>query len=270
MLVVSGTKRSGTSLLVQLLGAAGFPVLGEAFPEAFAPSLHAANPRGFFETTRLRDGVHHETNPDPETGAYLHPADTRRHVLKVFTPGLTKTDLAYLDRVVVALRAPGPFARSVARLQSLDVGMVAHPLEPHLEWWRDTHAALFDALLRRYPVLFVDFDGLLADPTGETRRIVDFIGEGDADAAAAAVEPDLRTAPATTPLELPSRHAHLADTFASLHGVLRDRRPLEDRLLDAFDAAHRELAPEIEAHFVRVVRSRLAQGLAAIDSEGEA
>ena len=39
MIFVSGTKRSGTSMWMQVLRAAGLPVLGEAFPTAFVGCL---------------------------------------------------------------------------------------------------------------------------------------------------------------------------------------------------------------------------------------
>jgi len=32
VIVVTGTKRSGTSMWMQVLGAAGLPVVGDAFP----------------------------------------------------------------------------------------------------------------------------------------------------------------------------------------------------------------------------------------------
>ena len=35
MIIVTGTKRSGTSMWMQILAAAGLPVFGEAFPRSW-------------------------------------------------------------------------------------------------------------------------------------------------------------------------------------------------------------------------------------------
>lgn len=66
MVVVTGTWRSGTSLWMQVLQAAGLPVIGDRFPKRFA-ALRQANPAGFWES-RLRTGIYYATNPDRETG----------------------------------------------------------------------------------------------------------------------------------------------------------------------------------------------------------
>ena len=90
MIIVTGTKRSGTSMWMQVLAAAGFPTLGEAFPRDWGRTIREANPEGFFESP-LRNGIYYATNPSPRTGAYLAPEATRRTVVKVFVPGLVKT-----------------------------------------------------------------------------------------------------------------------------------------------------------------------------------
>ena len=75
MIIVTGTKRSGTSMWMQLLTAAGFPPIGDAFPRNWETTLKDANPGGFWES-ELRRGIYYETNPDPKTGTYLFPEQT--------------------------------------------------------------------------------------------------------------------------------------------------------------------------------------------------
>ena len=91
MVVVTGTKRSGTSLWMRMLIEAGLPSIGEAFPTVWGDSIRDANPHGFFES-RLRRGIWFATNPDPRTGAYLHAGPTRLHAVKVFVPGVIRTE----------------------------------------------------------------------------------------------------------------------------------------------------------------------------------
>ena len=104
MFLVTGAKRSGTSMWMQILTAAGLPAVGEAFPKSWGDGpLREANPRGFFEST-LRDGIAWHTNPDPRTGFYLHPDAARGHCVKVFLPGLARTDLAFVEGALLTVR----------------------------------------------------------------------------------------------------------------------------------------------------------------------
>ena len=67
MIFVTGTKRSGTSMWMQILIEAGFPYIGEPYPRNWVKSIQEANKEGFYESS-LRKGVYHQTNPNPKTG----------------------------------------------------------------------------------------------------------------------------------------------------------------------------------------------------------
>src|SRR5688500_18403904 len=112
MIIVTGTKRSGTSMWMQILRAAGFPTLGEAFPRDWARTIRQANPEGFYESP-LRTGIYYATNPNPRTGAYLFPQSTRRTAVKVFVPGLVRSDMAFVDRVIATMRNPREYVHSL-------------------------------------------------------------------------------------------------------------------------------------------------------------
>ena len=64
MMIVTGTKRSGTSMWMQILIGAGYPIIGEAFPMRWEHTIKAANPEGFYEShlrrspTVLVDAAH--------------------------------------------------------------------------------------------------------------------------------------------------------------------------------------------------------------------
>ncbi|MBW1907472.1 MAG: hypothetical protein JRJ24_19670, partial [Deltaproteobacteria bacterium] len=115
MIIVTGTKRSGTSMWMQLLEVAGFPPIGSAFPRNWENTIKDANVGGFYES-ELRGGIFYATNPHPKSGVYLFPADTRRHAVKVFVPGLIRTDCAFIDKVVATVRPWRQYVRSVNRL----------------------------------------------------------------------------------------------------------------------------------------------------------
>lgn len=191
MIVVSGSMRSGTSAWMQILRAAGLPVIGDAFPEPFGRPFQAANPRGFYES-ELVSGIYFATNPHPKTGDWLAPASTRRHVVKVFPQGLVRTDFAFLDRVLVTVRPWRAVAASRSKMASLgSLGPTQH-VDPALLWWVDVYGVLRDVAIRGYSAHFVAYDRLVDDPEREVSAVLDWIGEGDVAAAVRAVDPGLR------------------------------------------------------------------------------
>ena len=103
---------------MQILAAAGIEVIGERRPQHWSEHLTAANPDGFYES-ELVAGIYFRTNPHPISGAFLFPDQTMHHAVKVFIPGLIRTDLAFIDRVIATMRPWRAFARSRARLQAL-------------------------------------------------------------------------------------------------------------------------------------------------------
>ncbi len=52
----------------------------------------------------LRAGIYYATNPHPRTGAYFFPEQVEHHCVKVFIPGLVRTDRAFIGRVVASMR----------------------------------------------------------------------------------------------------------------------------------------------------------------------
>jgi hypothetical protein len=85
MIIVTGTKRSGTSMWMQILKAAGYPILGDAFPYNWEHTIRDANREGFYES-HLRRGIYHATNPHPRTGLYLRPDETRLTAVRYSCP----------------------------------------------------------------------------------------------------------------------------------------------------------------------------------------
>jgi hypothetical protein len=194
MIVVSGVPRSGTSLWMRILRAAGFEIIGEAFPEAFVPTLSAANPQGFFETS-LRDGIWWATHPDPRSGAWLSPATSRDLVVKVFAPGVVRSDIAYLDAVILTVRPWREQTAAMARLYALedahDDGQRDERARsrskraPTDDWFLDHYDLLRDASIRGYRVIPVDLARLRAEPHDEVAAVLGALGQGDLEAAVA-------------------------------------------------------------------------------------
>lgn len=225
MIIVSGTGRSGTSLWMQILEAAGLPVLGEAFPERYAPELAAANGRGFHETC-LVNGVNFTTNPHPLTGAYLDPAQTRDWAVKVLSFGLRRTERTYLDRVLLTVRDWRSFGPSLERLMALDgvkPDTNTPTPDPALYWFAEVHACVQDAWRRGYPLRTVSFERTLSAPTKVIPDVLSWLElPVDVEAGVAVVEPKLSTAPEDPRLDLPE---HWTQTFDALYAHLAEGKP---------------------------------------------
>jgi hypothetical protein len=260
MLIVTGTKRSGTSLWMRVLGAAGLPLFGEAFPGDWQRTLGAANPDGFYESS-LREGIYHATNPHPRTGAYFFPEQVEWHVVKVFIPGLVRSDRAYIGRVIATVREWREYAASVARLYALEDAerRAAGDTEPPprmpaaLEWWVENRALLRDVALRRYPVHVQSLDGLLADPQRVIADTLRWIGRGDPAPAVRQVDARRR---AVTRAGSDGVEPEVAAAFDELYRAIDERRGLPAALLARLDETDRLLAPRIREHEAALAEDR--------------
>jgi hypothetical protein len=284
MIIVTGTKRSGTSMWMQILGAAGLPLFGEAFPRDWGRTLRDANPEGFYESI-LRQGIYWRTNPHPRTGAYFFPEQVQRHAVKVFIPGLVRTDRAYIGRVIASVRPWREYCRSLRRLWAMEDAVLAerHPgrtppprLSPALEWWTENYMLIRDVAIRRYPVHLQSYDGLLADPEGVLARTFAWLGFGDATAALAAVKPERRTQRHGASLagEAPSPDAHapapedpdereldpaVIEVFDRLYHTVHTGQPVRPELLAALNATQVALSPRVVEQQRAVQRAQRRQ-----------
>lgn len=247
MILVSGTKRSGTSMWMQVFAAAGLPIVGEAFPRDWGENtLKHANPDGFYESI-LRDGIYHATNPHPKSGKYFTPADVTGWVVKVFVPGVLRSERGYIEHVVANVRPWREYEASVNRLWKLEdearePGFPAPPLfPPALEWWVENFSLVRDLHRRRWSGLLQTYPQVLADPERFIARALKAIGSGDLAKAVAAVKPENRTQRVVTS---DSIEPELAIAFDDLYGAVEEGR-IGDTLVDHLEATHRKLVPRL-------------------------
>jgi hypothetical protein len=260
MIIVTGTKRSGTSMWMQILTAAGLPAFGEAFPRNWDRTIKDANPDGFYESI-LRQGIYYRTNPHPQTGEFFHPSQVQRHVVKVFIPGLVRTDLAYVGKVVATMRHWREYQRSLERLYAMEDEQrgpnapVPERMPPWLEWWDENYALVRDLLVRRHSVHVQSYDGLLADPGGVITKVIAWLGQPDLDVAAAiaAVHPGNRTQHRP---EVEGVSAARAAVFDALYESIHEHQGLHRSLMERLSAMHRELAPLVHEHRRRLMSLR--------------
>jgi len=260
MFIVTGTKRSGTSMWMQIMTAAGFPVFGEAFPRNWDKTIKGANPDGFYESI-LRQGIYYRTNPHPQSGAFFHPSQVERHVVKVFVPGLARTDLAYIGKVVATVRHWREYQRSLERLYAMEDEQrgpdAPQPprIPPWLEWWDENFTLMRDILTRRYSVHVQSYDGLLAAPADAIGKVMAWIGDPDADTAAAvaAVRPSNRTQHRPEVEGVPDKHAKV---FDALYEAIDEHHGLPRALMPTLNETAAELAPLLHSHRQRIAGMR--------------
>jgi len=260
MVIVTGTKRSGTSMWMQILEAAGLPKIGQAFPKKWKETIAEANPQGFFESP-LRRGICYQTNPHPVNGSYLPAQATRQVAVKVFIPGLCRTDLAYIDRVVASVRHWREYAASIERLYRMedeaadqrdDRERPPPRLDPVLEWWLENYALIRNLVTRRYPAHLVTYDRVVDTPEETLPEILDWLGADDTQAAIEAVSPDSRTQRRE---RIDRSHPH-QDTFDELYELVHDQGTLTQNFVEHLNETHQQLIPEIEKDRKRVFTAR--------------
>ncbi|MEM6992854.1 MAG: hypothetical protein AAF721_20230 [Myxococcota bacterium] len=276
MIIVTGTKRSGTSMWMQILIAAGLTPFGEAFPRKWGETIREANPGGFFESI-LRMGIYYRTNPHPKTGDYFFPEQVESHLVKVFIPGLVRTDRAFIGSVVATMRDWREYEASLSRLHAMEDETAAarakergkrprkppRRIPPALEWWTENFQLLRDIATRRYRVHVQSYDGLLQDPDKVIAQVVGWLGQGDAEAAAAAVKPELRTQDRP---ESSSVEPELAAVFDELYDTIHRGEPVSAAFLGELNEANAKLAPRFAEHQKAILLERQRRRAAAGDT----
>lgn len=272
MIFVSGTKRSGTSMWMQVMQAAGLPILGQAFPRNWGTGpLRDANPDGFYESL-LRNGVYYRTNPHPQTGKYFLPEHVDGYAVKVFVPGVIRSERAYIQHLVANVREWREYEASIQRLYAIEAKSreeqrakgveVDEPFNfpPAYEWWMENFALVRDISLRRYPARLQTYDQVLANPEAVIGDTLRWIGKGDVEAAVAAVKPDNRTQlrPQSSSVE-----PKLAQVFDDLYAAIEAGKGIANTLLRTLNDTNQALLGELTKLQTQVARSQMIRGAKA-------
>lgn len=210
------------------------------------------------------------------TGVYLFPDESRSHAVKVFIPGVVKTELGFLDRCIATIRPWPEYAESLCQLhghadaaEELDE-LRARPSElaPELQWWAEYFALIRDAATRRYPVHFQAYENLVADPARVLTRVFEWIGDGDVEAACKVVDPtlhhhDVKSIERGRP-DIPPR---CVETFELLYEAIANEVALSPALITRLNETHASLEPYyvahqamIAEHVTRVISERSSPG----------
>ncbi len=260
MIIITGTKRSGTSMWMQILKASGLNVVGREFPGNWGDTIRDANKRGFYESG-LRRGIYYQTNPDPESGRYMPAHKTRDLAVKVFVPGLIRSERAYLYRVIASMRPWREYASSLRRLYALEDDakreaegedvVLQRRMDPVLEWWLENFTLIRDMVTRRYPFHMISYDRALRDPDS-VMKTLQWAGAPDPASGAAAIDATQRTRSGITD---DAETHEFADLFDELYEHADSEKPLVADFIIRLNEAHTALVEAIESERRAVVAS---------------
>ena len=162
--MVSGIPRSGTSLMMQMLAAAGMDVLtdGQRTPD---PN----NPRGYYELELVKSLVRH-----PEV-----IADAEGKVVKVISSLLMFLPSQHEYRVIFMRRPLAEIVASQDRMLERLGKEVPAVAKQSVTSAFERHLTQICAWMRERPnmsVLYVDYAAVLDDAYRETSRVCEFLG----------------------------------------------------------------------------------------------
>ena len=164
MIVVTGSARTGTSLMMRILKEIGFHVPAPKFPEQYGEKMDKYNPLGFYEIPE-----------DQETGIQHH--EYKGCAVKLFGYALDKTPRAYVSNIIVCRRN-----RAAAVKSSIDVfeTLYARPGKSNHtkgveDQYFDVHYRYIDNYVKDFDHLSVNLEDIQLNPAIELRRIANFL-----------------------------------------------------------------------------------------------
>ena len=262
----------------------------EIFFDLEKGNIKNANSKGFFESP-LRRGVYFETNPDPRNGNYIFPQRSTSHVLKVFIPGLVRTDYAFIHRVVATIRPWREYCNSIRRLYEMEDDYLSQqePVEgaklsrveqarlrrpkihPVLEWWRENYDLIRDFATRRYAFNLVSYTKLLESPEEIIPPVIEWLGGGDVEAAVAAVDSKMRTQKDVFVDDIPDCVTEADQAvFDDFHDNFYRRSPLSGELIQKLNELDQKFRPIIQEQkikgFEEMRRAFQAAGMSPVEA----
>jgi hypothetical protein len=225
------------------------------------------NPNGFWECPFTVRGVRFSVGMESklkDLESEVVVGAPRETICKVVSQGLAQSDPRYISKIIFMVRDPRSVARSQERLRremkfrtedgqehDLYEGQVVHTPRMFIDvtigamLWMDNHPDV--------PVLFVRYDDLVAQPQEPLRKVAEFLGDGDWEAAIHEIDPKLKR---SYPQEVKSNlwgdaefiyKALLDMDVTAVRGFLKDPRRMSSREARSWPCLRCE-APMVEPH----------------------
>ena len=186
MIVVTGEPRSGTSLMMMVVGELGYKIIGKQY----VSDNHYSNPEGVWEIPRIaKNGLTMDMAAGklPSLCKKLVPNvhDTKDYVIKLISYGLTSSDRRLVDKVIICVRNPEEVLVSQHRC-GYDTNLLDYTLNQIalMKWLSMTEK----------PFIVVDYNSFVINPKFHVMDVAGFLEVDDKelmDKAASKVNPSL-------------------------------------------------------------------------------
>ena len=181
LVVVSGLPRSGTSMAMKMLDAAGLPMVVDGLREA-----DEDNPKGYFELERVKD-LANETD-------WSRLDNARGKEIKIISYLLKELPDTHNYKVIFMRRDLSEVLASQAKMldrrgetNETDDERMIELYESDL--WKANYLLKNNP---RFETLMIDYREVVGDPLSQAKRISEFLGGGhDVERMAGAVDPKL-------------------------------------------------------------------------------
>ena len=169
--VISGMRRSGTSMLMYALKKAKVSVIGDDYSNNPSRIERDGNPNGYWETDKV--------TTDTGITEFIGDGD----LVKVMTECLYKSNPNFIDNVVMIFRDPASVIASTLKnnkIDDLEMFTINHLMDvvDSLEFCKHF----------KIPVKIVIYEDILDNPLEQMTAICEFIGNGKPRRAARAVK----------------------------------------------------------------------------------
>lgn len=155
MIVVTGSARTGTSMMMQTLVHLGYPTVAPPFIKEHK-NIREANPKGFYELN-MADLMN------------VSSVDVGK-AIKVFGNAIPFFDKSLIHKLIVMKRN-----RERAIVSSVPVfnGLSESHVDPALVY--DSSYKIIDCITSDVSTIFINFEDVIANPEKEINRLVEFL-----------------------------------------------------------------------------------------------
>ena len=167
--ILSGQRRSGTSMLILALRQSGIPVIGMKYPMNDLPvpkERKEGNPNGFWELQGITSDIGLESK--------FEDIGMKGDLIKIITECLYKSDPKLISKVVMTFREPSNVIASILKhnnIPELDLYIIQQCV--------DIADSLDYCQYNNIPVKPVIYERILKNPLEEITKVCEFLDSGD-------------------------------------------------------------------------------------------
>jgi hypothetical protein len=165
IIIVSGLPRSGTSMMMKMLEAAGLPILTDNLRTA-----DASNPKGYYEFERVKK---------LKAGDFDWLAEAQGKVVKVISALLEYLPNQYSYKIIFMRRDMNEVLSSQRQMLVRDGKPDDKANDARLAELYETHLKQVETWLEQQPnmsTLYISYNQALRDPEPDLKRINQFLG----------------------------------------------------------------------------------------------